>query len=317
MKNILAILLYILTTSGTSCQQTYEHNKPIELRFAHDIVINGENIEGGSVPCIKLSHCSRIRITNCKLMNSSTYGIYLSQCSDIQVDHNYITKVSTGVYAEDCPDGQIRVTDNEMLNMIGEPYHKDFVQYNRVNGANNKICNNRLENIFGQSNPEDAINLYKCNGLENDPIYIANNFIRGGGPSETGSGITIGDKGGSNQLAENNVLVNTGYIGMQVAGGTNIKIINNTIYSRAFPWSHLGLGYGNYSGQPSNNVTITGNKVNWTSGWPRDQLNGSSSRKFHSSYHKADLEKPKGWDDNVLDAAIDSTILPKKLLRRH
>ncbi|MBS1527476.1 MAG: right-handed parallel beta-helix repeat-containing protein [Bacteroidetes bacterium] len=317
MKKIIIGGILAVAISALSCRASYSQNKPINLINAHDLVIDGQTINGGDVPCIWLRHCSNIRITHCKLMNSSTFGIYITSSSNIQIDHNYIAKVSAGVYVEDAPDGQVRVTNNDMLNMIGQPYHKDFVQFNRVNGANNRICDNNLENIQGESNPEDAINLYKCNGLDDDPIIISGNRIRGGGPSMTGSGITIGDQGGNNQLVENNILVNTGCMGIQIAGGTNMKVLNNTIYSRAFPWSHVGMGYGNYSGKPSNNIIMKGNKINWMSGWPRDQYNGTKTRRFDVSYQRSAVSKPEGWEDNILNAPIDSTILPEKLLKRH
>ncbi|MGZ3891750.1 MAG: hypothetical protein ACXVI9_14685, partial [Mucilaginibacter sp.] len=141
-------------------------------------------------------------------------------------------------------------------------------------------------------------------------------MLRGGGPSVTGSGITVGDQGGAYELVQNNICVNTGNIGIQVAGGTNITVINNTIYSRAFPWSHLGLGCGNYSGLPISDITMAGNKIRWTCAKPGDLAwypKGTTSVQKDVSFQKG-LLPPSGWEKNILNAEIDSTILPKVLI---
>jgi parallel beta-helix repeat protein len=313
--SILFLIVLLVTGTEGLFAQKLKHNQPIFLNGVSNMTISGYTISGEAVDCIRLIDCKNIHITNCRLINSKRFGIYLYNCSNILIDSNYIAKVGAGVFAQTCPLGQIRVNNNQMLNMLGTlPYNKDFVQFAEVSGPGNKICYNKLENISGQSNPEDAINLYKCNGLPDDPITIIGNWIRGGGPSTTGSGITVGDQGGSYQLAQDNILVNTGFIGMQVAGGTYIRIINNTIYSDAFPWSHLGLGYGNYSGKPSTHITIRGNRVHWLAGWAHDQYKGSKSKEFDMYYHKMP-SMPDGLNENIFNAPIDPTILPKELVK--
>lgn len=273
---------------------------PISLYNKSNITISGDSINGGILPCIQLTNCTNIHITKCRITNSSNYGILIgSGCSNILIDSCYITNVAGGVFAVGCPNGSIRVNSNQMLNMRG-PFPKgDFVQFSNVGGHNNRIQYNICENVPGQSNPEDGISIYKSNGVAGDPILINGNTIKGGGPSTTGAGITVGDQGGSYILAENNTVVNTGSMGMQVAGGHDIQLYNNTISSIAFPWSHVGLGSGNYSGQASYNITINANRVYWISGLPADQLKGSKSIEKDAHY-QAGTPMPTGWLTNKL-----------------
>src|SRR5579872_125273 len=209
-----------------SLSPSYKLTQPIKFQNKSNITISGDSINGGTSPCIFLVNCTNIHITHCKLVNSTDIGIRLERCSGILIDTNYIANVRAGVFAIMCPLGGIRVLNNQMKNMQGPYPQADFVQLDRVSGPNNQICYNRLENVLGESNAEDAINLYMSDGLADDPILVTNNWIRGGGPGITGAGITAGDKGGSYQKIENNIVVNSGAGGIQVAGGTNIQIIN-------------------------------------------------------------------------------------------
>jgi parallel beta-helix repeat protein len=278
-----------------------------------NITIRDDSIDGNgaNVACIRLTNCTNVHITHCKILNTTNYGIYLFNCSNVVIDSNYITKAGTGVFAQSCPLGGIQVNFNTMLNITGMQYNKDFVQFALVNGPGNRIDYNRLENIQGKSNPEDGINLYQCYGSPTDYIYVMGNWIRGGGPSTTGSGITVADQGGSYQLVLNNVVINSGYIGIQAAGGTFIRIQNNTITSTAFSWSHLGLGYGNFSGKPSNNITISGNKVNWICGLPADVAKGM---KQFDMYYQDGAVMPGGWTTNVGKCAVATSMITAKLI---
>lgn len=301
------------TPVGTA--RRYQFSVPIEFNNMHNVTISGDSINGRGVPCIKLMNCTNIHVTKCILLNSTDVGVFIWNCSGVTIDSCYISKVASGVFAIGCSNGAINITSNEFKNMTG-PYPKGAcVQFSNVSGSNSSVSYNRCENISGESFPEDGISMYKSNGEAGSPIMITGNWIRGGGPSTTGSGITLGDHGGSYQVAENNIIVNSGYIGMQVAGGSNIQIINNAITSSAFAWSHLGLGCGNYSGLPSSDITVSGNKVNWTAGKLSDQLKGSLSIKKDASF-QAGTVMPNGWSTNILNAQIDASILPATIITR-
>lgn len=292
--------------NGISGNATYQLNQPISLSGVNNLTINGDSITGGNVACINLTNCTNIRITHCKLLNSKSVGINLFNCSMIQIDSNYIANVTTGVYV--LSSNNVKVDYNQMKNMLGPLPQGAFVQFNQVNGGNNSVSFNRLENILGQSNPEDAINMYKSYGTAAIPITITGNWIRGGGPSLTGGGIMLGDNGGSYQVAENNILVNPGQYGMAVSGGTNMQISNNTVFSASEPFSNVGLYYWNQSGLASSAVKIDSNKVNFTSG-----LYGGEN----DFWIGAGSSTPIGWNTNFWGANIDATILPPTIITSH
>ncbi len=317
MKKLFIIVLLLFASSAIFAQVsiapvTVAVSKattvaPFSLSGKSNLVISGDNITGGKIG-IQLTNCSNITITNCQFQGQTLFAIYLLGCSNITIKNNYVANVGAGIYVQLCTGG-INVSSNYMLNMKGPLPHADFIQFAASNGPGNLIANNCLEDIAGQSNPEDAINLYQCNGTAASPITVTGNFIRGGGPSTTGSGITVGDQGGSYETITNNTLVNTGYVGMQVAGGTYITMSNNNIYSSAFPYSHVGLGYGNYSGAPSNNVTIANNKISWMSSLPGDLKGrpaGTTQVEFDKSYQST-LTQPTGWTTNVTVSPLPTT----------
>jgi len=289
----------------------YVPSEPIKFQNKSNFTINGDSISGGTSPCILLISCTNVHITHCKLVNSTNIAIRLERCSGILIDSNYIVNVKHGVFAIMCPQGGIRVLHNQMKNMQGPFPQAGFIQYDRVSGGNNQICYNKLENVRGESNSEDAINLYKSDGLPGDPILVTHNWIRGGGPGITGAGITAGDGGGSYQKIDSNIVVNSGSGGIQVAGGTNIQITNNIIYSKSLPWSGFGLASSNYSGQPSDSNTVAYNKVNWIAG----RLKGIRRDTVYKPGSGANINAmPAGWITNTVNAPIDESILPDSLL---
>jgi len=316
MKKLILFMLVLLACHEIKAQTVLVFPKkmiltqPMSLNHVNNMTISGDSIVGGTLPCILLQNCTNIHITHCKLVNSTTIGIQMANCSNVVIDSNYIANVSTGVYAQACPLGNLKVNANYILNVMGPFPRGQAVQFNTVNGPGNRITYNRCENIAGKSNPEDVINVYKSNGTATDPITIGWNWVRGGGPSTTGAGITVGDQGGSNQSVLNNYVINSGAMGIQVAGGSNIKVQSNEIFSDVFPWSHVGLGYGNYSGLPSTNISIGWNMIHWLSGSPVDQWKGSKSMEKDTSHQKGTLA-PTSWSTNIVNATtLTKSVLP-------
>src|ERR1700744_282524 len=93
----------------------YTAGNVINLNGAHDLVISGQLIAGGTLPCITLTNCYNIHITKCKLFNSTDVGIHLYNCKNITIDYNYFTNVSSGTYAEQSNGGGIAVNYNQFL----------------------------------------------------------------------------------------------------------------------------------------------------------------------------------------------------------
>ncbi|MDB5134917.1 MAG: hypothetical protein JWP37_1520 [Mucilaginibacter sp.] len=292
----------IIPAVPTTNPVTYTVSSPISLSGAHDMVINALQIDNPSGICIHLTNCYNITIKNCKLGPSLRTGVELNNCTNITVDSCYISNVSTGVYALN--SHQVKITNNQVKNVLG-PYPKgQMVQFDNVSGSGNTVLNNRCENIAGASNPEDVISMYESNGIAGDPIMIAGNWIRGGGPSKTGGGIMLGDNGGSYIIAKNNIIVDPGNYGMGIAGGNNIQILNNEIYGSKTSVSNVGIYIWNQSNSGCSLNTINGNQVNWT------RFSGENN----NNWNAGNCGTVTGWNTNIWGAVLNSGILPSQIL---
>jgi parallel beta-helix repeat protein len=293
-----------LAISYTGFGTSFTSSGVINLNGAHDITISGKSIIGGSKPAITLNNCYNITITKNQLSNSTDVGIYLHNCKNIKIEYNYILYVSGGVYAENSPDGGIVVNNNEFKNMQGPSPRGQFVQFNAVGGPNNAISNNVGQNVFGHSNPEDAINLFMCNGTAASPIEVTGNWIRGGGPSIDGGGIMLGDYGGSYEVASNNILVDPGQYGIAIAGGDHLSVNNNSIYARAQSFTNVGIYVWGQQGYKVTNSTVSYNQVKYLNS--TDQESGS--------WLASGTTTPTLWSTNNFNANLSSSILPAYIL---
>jgi len=286
------------TITDPATNKVYITSGSISLNGAHDQIINGLLIQSSSGICINLNNCNNITIRNCKLGPSSNTGIQLMNCTNITIDSCYISNVSTGLYA--LRGTSIKFTNNIVKNVQGPFPQGQMLQFDNVKGAGNQILNNKCENVAGSSNPEDVISMYQSNGTASDPITISGNWIRGGGPSKTGSGIVLGDKGGSYLVAKDNILVNTGNCGIGIAGGSNIQVINNKVYSSKTSVSNVGIYIWNQSNSGCSLNTISGNQVNWT----------NAAGAPNNNWNEGNCGTVSGWVSNIWGAPIDSSILP-------
>lgn len=287
----------LITTSITN-SQVYFNNQS-------NILIKGKTIDlkNGSAIAVLIQNCKAVHITKCIIQNTSEDGIQLTNCSNVLIDSCLIVNVKAGVNAIRCTT--VQVLNNQFLNMNGPFPSGNFVQFNNVNGSGNWIKFNRCEDIAGVAKkPEDGLSVYQCNGLQGDSVQVIGNWIRGGQITNTsggGAGIVLGDVGGSYQVARNNTVVNGGFVGMQVQGGTHIKMDHNIIYSIKTAYSNCGLCYGNYSGKPSSDINMSYNKVRFY-----DMRGGETDAWIDP---KAGYN-PIGWNTNILKAPIDATVLP-------
>jgi parallel beta-helix repeat protein len=283
----------------------YTSSPVIDLYNKHNITISGKSINGGSAPVIKLNGCSNIRITGNKLANSKDVGIYLYNCKNITIEDNFFTRVSTGVYA-DHTQGGIVVNNNQFLNMQGPFPRGQFVQFNNVKGAGSSISNNKGENYIGQSYAEDAISLYQSEGTASSPIQVNGNLIRGGGPSQSGGGIMLGDQGGGYIYASDNVLVDPGQFGMAISGGHHITIVNNSIYGKQQSFTNVGLYVNDIGGWKTSDCKVTNNKVRYY----------NKTNYQNNAWLSPNSMKPEGWDANIWGAKIDPSMLPTVLITK-
>lgn len=281
---------------------TYKASAPIVWEGVNDKTISSLEINNPGGHCIKLSNCSNITIRNCKLGPSKGEGVFLSNCTNITVTYCTMDSVESGVVA-DIGSG-IKVTYNNVKNVLGPMPRGQMVQFGNVNGSGNCINYNNGENILGQSHPEDEISLYMCNGTAQDPIQVVGNWIRGGGPSGSGGGIMTGDMGGSYILVQDNILINPGQYGITIASGHHITIKNNKIYSKKLPFSNVGLSaYRQYPIDTYAN-TISDNEVNFTS---KDGV-------LNNMWNAGNAGDVLGWDTNKYNQNLTESVLPSKII---
>lgn len=282
---------------------TYTTSAPISYYSKSNITISGLSITGGTNG-IALYNCSNIHITNCKVYNTSSFGIMLNNCTNVTVDYCYVTNAKSGVHVYQ--GSTIKVNNNQFYNMNGPFPDGCFVQFAGVTGGGNQINSNKCQDDAYHGHPQDGISLYQSSGKYGDSIQVIGNWIRGGQvqhDSGGAAGVVLGDVGGSYQVARNNIVVNSGYVGMQVVGGSNIKMDHNSIYSSATPVSNTGINCGNYSGTSSYNINISYNQIKWI------QTKGTEWDVWLDN-----VGAPTGWSTNIQKANISASMLPTTII---
>jgi len=160
--------------------------------------------------------------------------------------------------------GPVVIERNTALN-IG----RNFVQLDKVKGEQIRVRFNTMERNGddlreGALDVEDWISIYKTEGLPNDPAQISYNRARGHGTSHSGAFIILGDGGGKYLIAEGNVGVRPGQVGIGIAGGRNIRINDNIMYSSESEVSNVAYYSANFSdGNLCRYHTIQNNRANW------------------------------------------------------
>lgn len=185
---------------------------------------------------LKFNKCSRVTFNRCTFHDASVYFV---ECTDIVVQRCSFFRTNTR-HALQC-DKSSRIT----------------------------VSSNYFEEPIGTSKAEDIVNLYKSN-----TALVTRNYVRGGGPSKSGGGIILGDNMGSDQTASDNIVIDCGQYGMAIAGGNNNKLIRNTIMSRRYAWTNVGLYVWSIPQRNSRvtNATVTDNVISWKR---RDGTNNS------------------------------------------
>lgn len=260
-----------------------------------------------------------IHIVKCFVGNSTNARGAINighNTTNIVIDTCFITNAYYGV---NCGGGNVqstanglKVNYNRFYNITDAPGHPHgggcAVQLNMINGTGIQI--NYNDCYFPGLGPDvgDVLSIYKSNGTAGSLIQVNYNCGVGGSSDPTGKCfIVLGDVGGSYQQAIGNKAKTTGYLGVQVQGGTNINMSYNQNFSTKNSTSLLGMSYGNYSGVPSSNITMGHNQNTWTNRYGN----------IDNGNYKSGLTKPTDWDTNtpefVADPNVNSSILPDVL----
>jgi parallel beta-helix repeat protein len=259
---------------------------PIDIDGESNVVIENVHVSNPGGTCINITNSSNVTVRNSTIGPCGDEAVYLSDVDAANISDNYISDTGNGVLIH--RSDSIAVDGNAFVNA-----GRNFVQFDKVNGAGSSISRNRGENGLGGSNAEDFISLYQSNGTQGSPILIVGNHLRNGGPSDSGSGIMVGDGGGAHQIVEANVLVNPGQVGIGVASGSGVIIRDNLIYSDAQPWSNVGLYVWNQYGSTCDDIEVVGNQVNWTAAGGYDNSYWGGGGCSNLSVHDND------WDSQI------------------
>jgi hypothetical protein len=273
----------------------------IEIRnAAYNVII--ENSEIG--PCgkagIDITKSEKVIVRDSYIHDTVGVGVFAYESNTITVTGNQIDRTKTGVYAHSSQ--QIKVTGNHFDTVHGKKDATNglagFVEFARVSGYGNRINNNVTFTALGTTDVADDINIWKSEGMPDDPIQVNNNVIIGSGDMKSGSGIMIGDGGSSYTVAKGNILVNPGSSAIAVAGGHHNSLIDNTVYSQQLYWSIVGLYVWDQYDSNCHSITVRGNRVNWTKrdGNTQGAWNGNNCGTID------------GWSDNDWKAPIDESI---------
>ena len=303
---------------GSAYTGSYKPSAPIVWNGISNQTISGlsfTNVTGNS---ITLNECSNITIENCKISKSTGIGIGIENGNNIIIQNCEIDSVSTGVeavsYSPNPFNGGvssgIKILHNYFRNIIGAMPRGQAVQFNGVKGGGNRVNYNSIEGIDGRCQVEDNISIYKSYGLPTDPIEVIGNWIRGGGPSTTGSGIMTGDFGGAYIHVKNNILVNAGHAGIGNAGGNHITIENNTVFSNTTYYSTTngtGIFITNFTSGTTDcsSNTIQNNRIYYI------QSNGN----IHNLEDGSKCGTITGWNTNISDPTLNGSILPANIGR--
>lgn len=210
---------------------------------------------------ISLSNCSNVVIENKTFrdLGAGVIAIRLSNCTNVTIRSVDFLNVAEGVYAVN--SSNITIIDSRYSNITGPAQPRtganvaNFVQFNNVTGG--LIARNKGKG----GDTEDIVSIYKSSN-----VTVEDNHFEGTNwSSGSGSGIALGDDGGSGNIARRNVLVNPGQVGAFIAGGTNHTIIDNIIIGETRPKSNVGVYVWNQYTPACSGNTVGGNRVFWKS----------------------------------------------------
>lgn len=271
---------------------------PVIIQNKQNLVIRDIKVLGGKDNCIEIRYSSDITVSNVSLKNCHGVGVAITGSKNITIKSSYFENLNGGVYAVESEG--VKVINNKFRNVSRKGKKSQsrgqFVQFNKVTGPGNIISSNIGVNEPHQSDTEDLVNLFASKGTLSEPIIVEDNCFKGGGPSESGGGLMSGDFQGGNIIVRNNTLVDVGQYGVGVAGGQNIKILNNKIFGRQQEFTNVGIYVWNITRKygACKDIVVEGNSVDY-----RNKLG-----KRNSAWNAGNCGTVKGWKNNEWKASL-------------
>jgi hypothetical protein len=248
---------------------------PLVFSDRDDVKVSGVRITNPNGPCIVVNNAVNVVIEQSEIGPCAGAGISLYKVHNAKVRQNFIGDAHAGVLAGvvALESTRVDVNHNQFLNMNGPIPRGQAVLFDKVKGGGNRIRYNHAQTFDSPHVtrlPEDTINVYESEGLDQDPILVTHNYIRAGvgAASESGCGINLGDSGGRNARALHNVLVNPGQVGICIPAGQYNKVADNKIYASAQPFTNVGIYVQNRYAKPPtpelcSDHTVARNHVWW------------------------------------------------------
>ena len=288
----------IVTNPGGPC---------MSIRQAENITIrnvtfrNCANRPDGTIDqkkIVRIADSKQIIIVASKFVDNASRSvsnhdlIHVHNSTGVKIYNNEIRNLFSSASSgrDDAGNRAILVTGNRTSNLIID--RNDFfspgrnaVQVSRTRRVTGiRITRNRIEGrARWNSDFEDMINFFSATGTAEVPIVVRGNYMRNGGPSQSGTAIILGDgrdKLGSGYInVVKNVIVDPGHVGINVAGGHNFLVKNNIIYggSDVGRWTATGLTVNHYRYTPAcRDHRIFGNRVFFRNQFP--QHNGTNHK---------------------------------------
>ncbi|MGZ6342534.1 MAG: right-handed parallel beta-helix repeat-containing protein [Candidatus Limnocylindrales bacterium] len=209
---------------------------------------------------VVVSGKSNVTVSGLQFVGLHDDAIVVEDSSNVTITANDFSGDVGGVYCINSTN--VTVTYNRFQNIgdgtIGSG-HSNYVQFNACKGG--YIAHNK--GVGG--NTEDIISIYESGGADAaHPLIVEYNAFEGTNwSSGSGSGTMSGDASGSHIIVRNNTYLSPGQVGIGVPGGTDIHILNNTIYGATRPSSNVGIYVWNQSSSACSGIEVGGNKVKW------------------------------------------------------
>lgn len=287
--------------------------KPVvgPIRAVSGQVIENVHVVASTGTCITIEGVSNVVVRNseigpCGPETSVTedMGIRVQNgASNVTIERNVIHNASSGVYVTQAT-GPFVFDRNYVYNIRGPMPRGQMIQFNGFSGANSRVTCNISDGQPGtrygvahgvNQRLEDHINMYGASGTSSSRLEVAYNRIRGYGPgSTTGTGIMVGDNGGSWVWAHDNTIVNSGGGGFAIAGGNNNTHQRNRSFNNQVVEGSIGAYIWEQGGGACTNASMLDNRL-WIS-------NGNQF--WNAGNCNPSTVTGNNWNDTTLTAAI-------------
>jgi hypothetical protein len=281
--------------------------------------ISGKIIDLGGAATVGINipaNVHDVHITKCIIKNSTALSGLIrvnSGCYNITIDTCFFEAGWRGINVTNATNN-IHIWYNYFYN-INDPNVTasssdgggSSVQLNNCNGTSIQVLDNKSYHSISSGGIGDQFSVYQCNGTAVSPIRVCRNQAYNGStnPPATGYvGAVGGDVGGSYQRIDSNTFVNVGSVLCQIQGGHDIEMSYNTGFLAQSSITSVGMAFGNYSGQPSTNITMAHNNVRCIQ---------ASGNVFNYWFDPNNAFAPNGWATNTTSTSLNASILPNPL----